>query len=173
MTSTRSIPDSLSTHLLVAVLVAALVVGLGSAASASLAGLELVVEDDRGEAVLTVPVEEGTTVSLEYTHSVEKTDVIDVYAVDGTDLRMTRMEFDSYGAGLPSGAAVERAPDGEGYVYHPDRTYDRIEVSPGERAGHELVVDGEHYDLVALSDGRPVSIYVADRSNPTPITDVI
>lgn len=173
MPSTRPIPDSLSTRLLVALLVCALVVGFGTAASASLAGPELVVEDDRGEVLLTAPVEEGAVVSLEYTHSVEKTAVADVYVVDGTDLRMIRMEFDSYGAGLPSEADVERAPDGEGYVYHLDRSYDRIEVSPGQRAGHELVVDGERYDLVSISDGRPVSIYVSDRSNPTTITDVI
>lgn len=123
----------------------------------------LVVTSDDGKVLLTEPVTDDTTVRLEYTHSVEKTAVADVYTVDGTTLRMTHMEFDSYGAGLPSNAPVERAADGEGYVYELDETYDRLAVSPGERAGHRLVIDDTRYDLVERSGGEPVSIHVTER----------
>lgn len=123
----------------------------------------LVVASDDGKVLLSEPVTDDTTVRLEYTHSVEKTPVADVYTVDGTTLRMTHMEFNSYGAGLPSDAPVERAADGEGYVYELDRTYDRLTVSPGERASHRLVIDGARYDLVERSGGEPVSIYVTER----------
>lgn len=149
-----------------------LVVSLGVAASVSTTERVLVVATDDGKVLLTERVTDGTTVRLEYTHSVEKTPVADVYIVDGTALRMTHMEFNSYGAGLPATAPVERAADGEGYVYELNRTYDRIAVSPGERAGHRLVIDGEEYDLVERSDGRPVSIYVTERETRV-IDDVI
>lgn len=149
-----------------------LVVSLGAAASVSTNERVLVVETDDGKVLLTEPVTDDTTVRLEYTHSVEKTPVADVYTVDGTTLRMTRMEFDSYGAGLPANAPVERAADGQGYVYELNRTYDRIAVSPGERAGHRLVIDGERYDLVERSEGDPVSIHVIERETRV-IDDVL
>ncbi|MFC7222425.1 DUF1850 domain-containing protein [Halalkalicoccus sp. GCM10025322] len=132
----------------------------------------LVVASDGGKVLLTEPVTDGTTVRLEYTHSVEKTPVADVYVVDGTTLRMTHMEFDSYGAGLPANAPVERAADGQGYIYELNRTYDRLDVSPGERAGHQLVIDGARYDLVERSGGENVSIYVTERETRV-INDVI
>lgn len=140
-----------------------LVVSLGAAATVGTDERTLVVTSDDGKSLLTEPVTDDTTIRLEYTHSVEKTPVADVYVVDGTELRMIRMEFDSYGAGLPADAPVERAADGEGYVYELDRSYDRLDVAPGEHAGHQLVVDGERYDLVDRSGGEPVSIYVAER----------
>lgn len=132
----------------------------------------LVVASDGGKVLLTEPVTDDTTVRLEYTHSVEKTPVADVYTVDGTTLRMSHMEFDSYGAGLPANAPVDRAADGKGYVYELDRTYDRLAVSPGERAGHQLVIDDTRYDLVELSEGEGVSIYVTQRETRV-IDDVI
>lgn len=123
----------------------------------------LVVEADDGTEVLTTSVEENSTVVLEYTHSVEKTPVRDVYEVRGEQLLMTRMEFNSFGAGLPSGADVERTGNGS-YVYQPTaRHRDELVVSTGRVAGHELVVDGRRYDLVGLADAGTVRIRVTTR----------
>jgi hypothetical protein len=155
---------------LIALAVLLLLVSLGAATTVGTDERILVVTNDDGKSLLTEHVTDDTTIRLEYTHSVEKTAVADVYVVDGTELRMTRMEFDSYGAGLPADASVERAADGEGYVYELDRSYDRLDVSPGEHAGHQLVVDGERYDLVERSGGEPVSIYVTERE--TRVIDV-
>ena len=167
----KRLPSRSAVRLLLA-LALVLVVSLGAAASVSTNERVLVVASDGGKVLLTEPVTDGTTVRLEYTHSVEKTPVADVYVVDGTTLRMTHMEFDSYGAGLPANAPVERAADGRGYVYELNRTYDRLEVSPGERAGHRLVVDDARYDLVERSEGEGVSIYVTERETRV-INDVI
>lgn len=158
--------------MLVAACLVLLVVSLGAAATVSTDERALVVVSDGGKVLLSEPVTDETTVRLEYTHSVEKTPVADVYVVEGTTLRMIRMEFDSYGAGLPADAPVERAPDGDGYVYELNRTYERLDVSPGERAGHRLVIDDARYDLVERSGGEPVSIYVTERE-PRTIDDVI
>lgn len=111
-------------------------------------------EEDR--TVLSIPVELGDTVVLEYTHSVEKTPVRDVYTVSEEGLAMVRMEFQSYGAGLPSTADVETTENGT-FVYEPpDTRPGPLFVSPGEVAGHDLVVDGTRYDLVERVDGESV-----------------
>ncbi|WP_170977304.1 DUF1850 domain-containing protein [Halorussus salinisoli] len=126
----------------------------------------LVVEDvETGERLLAVPVSEGTTVALNYTHSVEKTPVLDVYEVNGTRLEMVRMEFRSYGAGLPSRADVNVTDDGT-FVFDPEGSYEQLYVKPGTIAGHELIVGDRTFDLVALSDARSVNVYVANRSSP-------
>lgn len=143
----------------------AVVVCLAGVAVWSPGGQLLVVADaETGERLLTVPVESGTTVTLAYTHSVEQTPVEDRYVVDGERLDNTLMRFQSYGWGLPAGADVTER-DGW-FVFDPDRSYGSLVVQPGRVAGHELRVDGERYDLVALSDARAVRLSVERRSAP-------
>lgn len=131
--------------------------------AAAPAGTVLVVADaDTGERLLAVPVEQGQRVTLAYTHSVERTPVEDVYAVDGTALDNVAMRFQSYGWGLPAGADVRRS---DGFLmFDPDRRYERLHVSPGPTAGHELLVGDRRYDLVALSGGATVRLTVERRS---------
>ena len=154
---------------IVLVLVVALVAA--TAGSGALAPQRtLVVEDtETGETYLTVPVANGTEVALEYTHSVEQTRVYDEYTVRGDRLVMTRMEFESYGWGLPAGANVTR--ENGTFVFDPEGAYTRLTVSPGSVAGHTLIVGQERYDLVAMSDERAVDIYLTRRSALAAATD--
>jgi hypothetical protein len=155
--------DQRRLHAVVAVSVALLLAVGGAAATSLPAGQALVVEDaDSGEELLRVPVEENTTVALEYTHSVEKTRVLDAYAVHGDELVMTRMEFQSYGWGLP--ARVNVSQENGSFVFDPDGSYEELYVKPGRIAGHELHVGDRTYDLVALSDANSVRMYIADRT---------
>jgi|AntRauTorcE11897_2_1112592.scaffolds.fasta_scaffold04451_3 hypothetical protein len=129
----------------------------------------LVVADaDTGTQLRTIPVDDGTTVTLTYTHSVEKTPVQDQYTVDGATLDNTRMRFKSYGWGLPATANVT-LQDGW-FVYDPDRRYDAITIQTGTVAGHELVVDETTYDLVELADGDAVTITVERRPHLSILT---
>ena len=153
----------------VVVTVAAIAV-ITAVAAATPGGSVLVVANaDTGEHLLTTPVEEGTPVMLNYTHSVEKTPVHDIYRVHNGSLEMTRMEFQSYGWGLPARATVTR--EGEWFVFDPPGVYDEIYVQPGRVAGHHLRVGDEHYDLVALSDANGVRISVEHRSVLTATLD--
>ncbi|WP_411967555.1 DUF1850 domain-containing protein [Haloferax sp. YSSS75] len=148
------------TRILVAVALLALAVG-GSAAVP--AGQVLVVEDaETGEQLLTAPVQEDTTVSIEYNHSVEKTRVLDEYTVRDGELEMTRMEFESYGWGLPARADVHK--ENGSYVFDPEGSWEEVYVKPGHIAGHKLHVSGETYDLVALSDARSVRLHLTNQS---------
>ncbi len=154
-------PDSGRVRLVVSV---ALALALLTGATVVLpADRTLVVERvDTGETVVTHPVENGTTVALEYTHSVEKSRVYDGYTVQGEKLVMTRMEFESYGWGLPAGANVTRE-DGR-LVYDPEGSMRELYVSPGEIAGHRLHVGDRTYDLVNRSDGESVRLSVERQS---------
>lgn len=123
----------------------------------------LIVErPDTGETVVLEPVGTGSVVALEYMHSVEKTRVYDEYTVNGTTLDNSRMEFESYGWGLPTGANVTLE---EGvFVFDPDRSYDEIRVKPGRVANHTLIVDDHRYDLVERADANSVIIRVSRQS---------
>jgi hypothetical protein len=157
------------TALVLALAVVAVAVG---SATAVPGGRVLVVEDvETGETYLTAPVSDGTTVALEYTHSVEKTRVYDGYTVRGDRLEMTRMEFESYGWGLPADANVTR--ENGTLIYDPPGNFSRVTVSPGETAGHKLHVGAETYDLVAQTDARSVHIYVTERSALAAATDTL
>jgi len=124
----------------------------------------VVADTETGEQYLSEPVNNGSTVALEYTHSVEKSRVYDGYHVDGTTLINTRMEFESYGWGLP--ARVNVTNINGTFVYAPEEPITELEslfVSPGRVASHTLIIDGTRYDLVAVSDARDVSIYIERR----------
>lgn len=150
-----------STH--VVLVVVALAVATAAAAAAVPGERVLVVEDtETGEQYLTVPVEDGSTVALEYTHSVEQSRVYDGYTVRGDVLVLTRMEFESYGWGLPAGANVTEV-NGT-FVYDPPGNATRLTVAPGRIAGHELHVDDATYDLVAVTDAESVDVHVTRRT---------
>ena len=161
---TASVCDASGQRWLLIVLIVA-VLGAGLVGTLS-AERVLVVEDiETGEQYLTEPVENGSTVALEYTHSVEKTRVYDAYRVDGNTLVNTRMEFESYGWGLP--ARVNVTTVNGTFVYAPEEPItelDSLSVSPGRIAGHTLIINGTRHDLVARTDARDVRIRIERRS---------
>jgi hypothetical protein len=140
--------------------VAVLVTGVAAAVPS---GQTLVVERvDTGEVVISQPVQQGDTVALVYTHSVEKSRVYDGYTVRDDYLEMTRMEFESYGWGLPADA---NATEEDGVlVYDPPGTAEELYVKPGRIAGHRLVVADREYDLVERADAESVRIHLRERS---------
>lgn len=142
-------------------LVLAAVLGAGIGATEA-SGMTLTLTAvETGELLLAVPVDDGSPVTLAYTHSVERTPVRDHYVVRDGRLVMTRMTFESYGWGLPAGADVKLV-DGT-FVAEPDRTYATLTVSPGRQAGHRLIVENRTIDLVALTDGQSVQLEVHER----------
>ena len=148
-----------------AVAIAAVVVLAGVAAAVP-TGQVLVVEDvDTGEHYVTQPVANGSTVGLEYMHSVEKTRVYDEYRIEGRTLVNTRMEFESYGWGLPARVNVTNV-NGT-LVYDPPEPITELEtlsVSPGRIANHTLIVEDQQYDLVAETNANDVRIHIEKRT---------
>lgn len=115
-----------------------------------------------GSELLSTPVDEGSTVVIEYTHSVERTLVRDIYTVENGVLVMTRMEFSSFGAGLPAQAEV--TVENGRYVYEPPATrYDPLRITTGSIADHDMVVDGQRYDLAAMAEQNTVELRIQER----------
>ncbi|ELY50001.1 DUF1850 domain-containing protein [Natronorubrum bangense] len=149
------------THRYIAVVVLAVLLATAAVVAAVPSERTLVVTDaDTGEQLLEQPVDEGTEVTLAYTHSVEKTPVEDIYVVDGTTLELDRMVFHSHGAGLPTAGGIEKTDDG--FVLPLNESYEEVVVAPRTVPGHELVVGEKRHDLVALTDGSVV-ITVAEQ----------
>ncbi|AOW79402.1 C4-dicarboxylate ABC transporter [Halodesulfurarchaeum formicicum] len=161
-----NLPDwSVRRWVLVAIVVfAAIGLALGTPAQKTL----VVERVDSGEVIIADSVSNGTTVGLEYMHSVEKTRVYDEYTVRGMSLANTRMEFESYGWGLPAGANVT-LEDGV-FVFEPDKSYQSITVKPGRIANHTLTVGDRTYDLVERADANSVHIRV---TRTTPLTRLL
>lgn len=130
---------------------------LGSSAAAADPTL-VVVDDETGERYLTASVPTGARIGLEYTHSVERSRVYEAYAVREDRLELVRIEFESYGWGLPTGADVRR--ENGTFVAERSRAVEELTVSPGRIADHRLHVNGRTHDLVALSDGRAVDLRI-------------
>jgi len=130
-----------------------------SVAAAAPTDERIVVESNEGEPLI---VSEADGFVLEYTHSVEKTPVIETYERRNGSLVMTRMEFSSYGAGLPSTVDVNHTAN-DTFVFRPNDSVEELYVKPGRVAGHEIRFGSETYDLVALSDAETVRIYVTTR----------
>ncbi|MFB6252099.1 MAG: DUF1850 domain-containing protein [Halobellus sp.] len=154
-----------ASRLLGATLLVLVVLAVGVATAAP-TGQILVVEDlDTGEEYISQPVDDGSTVALEYMHSVEKSRVYDEYRVDGATLVNTRMEFESYGWGLPSRVNVTNV-NGT-LVYDPPEPITELEtlaVSPGRIANHTLIIDDRQYDLVAETNANDVRIHIERRT---------
>lgn len=125
----------------------------------------LVVTAENGTELVADPVSDETEIVIEYTHSVEKTTVRDVYVPRDGELVMTRMEFSSFGAGLPSRADVT-VRDGR-YVYEPPaESYPTLHLKTGAVADHDLIVGDERYDIAGMSDGGAVELTVERRLLP-------
>lgn len=140
-----------------------LLVGVTVTAAAVPADRALVVRDaSSGDVLVSQPVSDGTVVSLNYTHSVVKTPIVDQYTVRGDTLIMTEMRFMDYGWGLPAREEV-RIEDGW-FVFDPPGEYTEIVVQPGRVAGHTLRVGDRTYDLVERSNAEAVTITVERRS---------
>lgn len=146
-----------------AFLLVAIAIGVGVSTAFDTTDRTLVVETEGGETIVSEPVDEESEIRIEYTHSVEKTPVIQHYTIEETTLVLSHSEFRSYGAGLPSTASVERTDDGA-FVRQIDEPRERIVLRPGETAGHTLVVDDEEFDLVSLSEGSTVEIELTERT---------
>lgn len=143
-------------------LVSALLVVATTAVLSAPTAPTLVVTAEDGEELVATPVGGDTEVVLEYTHSVERTLVRDVYVADDGRLVMTRMEFSSFGAGLPAQADVT-VRDGR-FVYRPPRSeHEILRVETGTVADHDLVVGGERYDVAGLADGGSIELTVRER----------
>ncbi len=114
----------------------------------------VVVEKDSGRVLFQAPFREGLVFSIRYTHSVNKSPVIDEFRMerDGTVV-LLRTVFFSFGAGIPTeappGAVMRTTAEG----IEIDGIEQRIApflLFVGTEAGHELILAGERVPLASI-----------------------
>ena len=137
-----------------------LVVGFATVLAAPTPTL-VIAETDSGAVLYSSSVTEGSTLELNYTHSVERSPVSERYLVTDGQLRQTKIIFESYGWGLPTDATVERVG---GQFHAPmDRSYDELMITPGPIADQHLSVGGRQISLYELAGRSSVRVSVEYR----------
>ncbi|WP_138007510.1 DUF1850 domain-containing protein [Halalkalirubrum salinum] len=152
--------------------VVVLIVSIGAVTAGpfAIASQEIVVETTDGEQLIVEPVFDDTEIELRYTHSVERSLVVERYVVNESELVNTEIVFSSYGAGLPAQADVTQTDDGQ-FRAEPNVHLKELYIQPGSSiADHELEINGNTYELSAHSETKTVRIYVVDRTVPIAVT---
>ncbi|MGH2376043.1 MAG: DUF1850 domain-containing protein [bacterium] len=105
----------------------------------------------------------GEHIELRYTHSVERTPVIEEFRAERSGLRLVAMRFVSQGAGLPTEGYTR---EGGQFVLRTDRRVGVLPLRVSSIAGHRLRLGAEEADLVALAgDGAAIAL----TSGPGPL----
>ncbi|HEV8340060.1 MAG TPA: DUF1850 domain-containing protein [bacterium] len=108
--------------------------------------------------LLRVPLHAVVEIRLEYTHSVERTRVVETYLAERSGLRLVRMEFASQGAGLPSEGYVR---EGNRFVLRTDRPLASLPVRVSGIGRQRLFVGGAVLELLAAAgEGGIVTVAV-------------
>lgn len=98
----------------------------------------------------------GERVELRYTHSVERTPVIEEFRAERDGLHLVAMRFSSQGAGLPTQGYTR---EGDHFVLRTDRKIGTLPLRVSRIAGHRLRVGIDDVDLVGLAgDGAAVAV---------------
>lgn len=127
----------------------------------------LCVTDYMGRDVLSQEVRHGDVFQLNFTHSVEKVEVVDTFLIiDDKIMLLRNTSCGSMGAGLPSGVEDNvTIKDGLFFVENLNRSFDRINVITGSLPKHRLTLAGVEYSLLDLAgDGKSFFISLKRKS---------
>ena len=146
----RSAP---SAPLVKVVLVALVSLAVLAALAALLPGRQLyleLAEKDTGRVLFRRAVVDGERFTVRFRHSVERTPVLETYAVHGTGFRLVETVFYSFGAGLPTDASgAERliVENGRLRIVGFKREFKQVLLAVGTVADHWLLF-GKNADEV-------------------------
>jgi hypothetical protein len=106
------------------------------------------------QVVLCASMSDGEEWHISFTHSVNKRPVYDYLRIEGTQLRIVRSRYDSFGAGMPETASPEHplriGPDGW-LEYTVNRLVPEVTIFVGRVAGHVLHLKGREISFVSLA----------------------
>jgi hypothetical protein len=130
-------------------------------------GMSLIIRDGTGKVYFEKAVSQGDAVSLGFTHSVEKVQIVDTFIVqaDGS-LLLTNTTFGSSGAGIPSELSYNITVDENGNYTIRDlnQTFGSVNFITGYTPKHYLIISGEKYPIYSLvPEGKPLFL-LAERN---------
>lgn len=125
----------------------------------------LVVTAEQGSTVFVASVNVGEEISVEYTHSVERTPVANYFRVTaGNKLMLTRVRLASFGAGLPEFAPGVRHSAEWVELYGFNKEYAKMVWNVRGELDHALVLRGQARRLDTIVDNHSnIVLYVAFR----------
>lgn len=110
----------------------------------------------RGEVLKVWKVNDGSGFEIHYTHSVEKSLVVEKYKIDNNRLKLLETEFKSYGAGLPATTEDRFELTEDGFrISDINRKYPLVIYKTGaEVADHRILINGKEYRFLDFSKER-------------------
>lgn len=123
----------------------------------------LLVNNGTDEVLHSIELDEGLIFSITYTHSVERSEVTEVFEVRDEEIFVMESYTESYGAGLPyEGTVLEE--DGRFVIKDINQRIDSLVVRPSKLYPHYLSYNDE---IIMISDypfrGKNIRIVVNER----------
>jgi hypothetical protein len=127
-------------------------------------GMSLQVRDSAGKVYFEKSVRPGDSVSLGFTHSVEKVQIVDTFIVQADcSLLLTNTTFDSSGAGIPSELSYNITVDENGNFTIKDinQTFESVNFITSATPKHYLIISGVNYPIFSLvPEAKPLFLLV-------------
>lgn len=101
--------------------------------------------------------------TVSYIHSVELTEVLEMYEIEAEEINLKETYFKSYGAGLPSTTPYDFEITSDGFrIFNIDETMKTLVYRTGAtRANHKLIIEDEEYNFLDFSQGQtPVHLKI-------------
>ncbi|WFA08388.1 DUF1850 domain-containing protein [Tissierella sp. Yu-01] len=109
-----------------------------------------------GEYLSSWRISEGENFTVVYTHSVELTEVSEIYVIENGKIKLTDTYFKSYGAGLPANTPYKFEITNDGFrIYDINQVLESLVYRTGAvRANHSLLINGEKHMFLDFSQPR-------------------
>ncbi len=125
----------------------------------------LVLRDaDSHNIIATWPLTEGEPFSIEFTHSVNKSPVIDEFTIEGDRIRAVKTTYSSLGAGVQTelgpGETLDYDESGRMVISGFQQTFESLNLIVGTVSDHILTIQGKTISLTELC-GRNAAVTFA------------
>lgn len=119
------------------------------------------VDYETGELIGLWRVKDGSSISIRYTHSVERTDVTERYIIRDNSLVLMEEHFSSFGAGLPADNTYPFKVTEDGFlIYDINKTISELIYRTGAiRANHVLIVNNSEISFTEFSVPRQAVLF--------------
>lgn len=109
---------------------------------------------DNGKLLSLWKIKDQFTVS--YIHSVELTEVLEIYAIEDGEILLKETYFKSYGAGLPATTPYDFEIRSNGFrIFNINERMETLVYRTGAvRAQHKLIIENNEYNFLDFSEGQ-------------------
>jgi len=105
-----------------------------------------------GNTLAYIPISEGETFQMKYTHSIHLSDVVESYEItNDRQIKQYELMYEDFAIGMPENASegeIFEQKDGKYYLKNMDRRFPSFDLRVGKvRANHTVIFEGKEYPL--------------------------